>query len=104
MKRHRKQPRPAPRFTGNLHATVGRGFSRDPKPKAAPEPFASLIDEVSDRDRATFEADPDLYEFTRPYQPGEFWPALDPNVAAVRVVRMGPGMRARLAIMREPKG
>lgn len=59
-----------------------------------PEQWAAVIDQVSERDRAYFEAHPEVEAFLRPMQPGEFGP-YEPAEPLVLVTRIADGIRTR---------
>lgn len=61
----------------------------------APAPYDMIIEAVNDRDRKWFEDNPGEQSYVRPYVPGEFWPADESGISAVRVFLLGPGLRAR---------
>lgn len=61
-----------------------------------PEPFASLIDALMERDRVWFEQHPDAEFYRRAFVPGELHPLEDPPAGSwMIVVRLGPGLRMR---------
>jgi len=67
------------------------------------EPFATITERVTERDRAYFEANPDARRYIRPYIPGEISPdaiaasgGLAPSQDAVVIIeQIAPGARIR---------
>lgn len=68
------------------------------EPLRTPEPFSSIINAVTDRDRERFERNPRLSAFVRQPVPGEFWPQDDSRIGAVLVLFVRPGHRIRAPI------
>jgi len=65
-----------------------------------PEPYASIIDGICEKDRLYFEAHPGATEYTRPLCPGEYYPIPDDDIEAVTVHQVKPGIRARAPVKR----
>lgn len=70
-------------------------------PEEIPEPYASIIDDVCDKDRAYFEDNPDTSFYIRSYVEGEFFPRLlRPSESYfVRVDHLMPGLRTRALVV-----
>ena len=64
--------------------------------RMAPEPYGSLIDETTDRDREWFEQHPGKEQRIRKYVPGELWPLRYPSGCHVLVTQLAPGARTRV--------
>jgi hypothetical protein len=62
-----------------------------------PEPYASLVDAVCQRDAEFFAAYPDSRgSVRRPYMPGGFYPmTFDSEPIATMVTQIAPGLRMR---------
>jgi hypothetical protein len=67
--------------------------------RVAPEPFGSAIDRANDLDRDWFAKHPNADERVRATVLGEFWPEPVAAGTLVRVVRVAPGLRARIPLM-----
>jgi len=65
-----------------------------------PPAISKLIDAVNDRDREFFEANPLSNSYTRPYVPGECYPAQG-DFDIVEVWRVAPGVRIRIPMFGE---
>ena len=70
-----------------------------PKRLQMPEPYATITDDASARDRAYFEAHPHIKVYRRAFVPGEFGPNCLDNVLAVEVAYIAPGLRTRAMIL-----
>jgi len=78
---------------------VSKQNSRQKSSDIIPPPAISkLIDAVNDRDREFFAANPLSNSYTRPYVPGEIYPA-GGDFDVVQVWRILPGVRARVPMM-----
>lgn len=70
----------------------------NPCSAVVPEPWSTIIDARCAADAFYFETHPEITEFRRPADPGEFWPAQAPDGALVRVVQLWPGARVRQVV------
>jgi hypothetical protein len=65
---------------------------------ACPRRFRRIHERVLEKDLDYFRRHPGETAYTRPYVPGELWPVALTDVAAVRVLLLRPGYRARIPI------
>lgn len=78
---------------------MGMNNDKKIKPLEAPEPYSTIIDEVTRQDRLAFEQGAPKEGFDRPYIDGEMWPNEPPpeerHLFIVRVNYVTDGIRAR---------
>jgi hypothetical protein len=79
---------------------------RDITPRRLSEPYASIVERVTERDRSYFAAHPGAASYIRDYIPGEFPPESLAAVGAgtpqqnslVEVRQLAPGVRVRRVV------
>ena len=62
------------------------------------EPYASIVEKVSQRDRIWFEQHPDRDQYVRDYKAGEFEDHVPPMNTQVLVTKINEDMRARAIV------